>query len=932
MAYSYTRQSSMSDGDTITAALFNNEYNQLVNAFAYHSSTVGSTGHRHDGTAGHGGNIHTIGDLDFLNKIAVSGNTWGFFVEVSSAAVEQVRLSDGVLAPVTDSDIDLGTSSLEFKDLFIDGTAHIDTLDVDVNGTVAGTFGVTGATTLSSTLAVTGAVTGSSTLQGTTITATTAFVPDASDGAALGTSALEFSDLFLADGAVINFGDDQDITLTHSADTGLTTNGTFQATTITATTAFVPDASDGAALGTSALEFSDLFLADGAVINFGDDQDVSLTHVADTGILLSSTDQLQFGDSGTYIYQSADGVLDLVSDTEIEINATTIDMNGNLDLSGSLTMGSAAISEADIEQIDDLTAGTVTASKAVVVDSNKDIGTFRNVTIDGTFSDGNYTFDTSGNVSGLGTIGSGAITSSGTVQGTTITATTAFVPDASDGAALGTSALEFSDLFLADGAVINFGDDQDVSLTHVADTGLLISSTDQLQFGDSGTYIYQSADGVLDLVSDTEIELTATTIDINGNVDVSGTLTVAGALDFGDAVLSNVGAVQLDSIAGDGDTNTSITFSGSDVITIATGGSGRLTIGDGALSPVTDNEIDLGTSSLEFKNAYFDGTVTSDAFAGPLTGDVTGNVSGTAATVTTAAQTNITSLGTLTALTVDNLGINGNTITANSGALNLTPAGGSAIVLDGTINVDAGVVTGATSITSTAFVGDITGDVTGNASGTAATVTTAAQTNITSLGTLTTLTVDNVITNGTTIGHTSDTDLLTLGSAILTVAGEVSMTTLDIGGTNVASTAAELNLMDGGTSATSTTIVDADRIILNDNGTMVQCAVTDMKTYIGGGTSWQAVKTANFTAAAGQGVFANTTSSAWTVTLPAGTIGDEVSIIDYAGTFDSNNLTVAADGSEKIHGSTDDLTVATERAAFTLVFTDSTQGWLLKDK
>ena len=92
MAYSYTRQSSMSDGDTITAALFNDEYNQLVNAFAYHASTVGSTGHRHDGTAGHGGNIHTIGDLDFLNKIAVSGNTWGFFVEVSSAAVEQIRL------------------------------------------------------------------------------------------------------------------------------------------------------------------------------------------------------------------------------------------------------------------------------------------------------------------------------------------------------------------------------------------------------------------------------------------------------------------------------------------------------------------------------------------------------------------------------------------------------------------------------------------------------------------------------------------------------------------------------------------------------------------------------------------------------------------------------------------------------------------------
>jgi len=118
----------------------------------------------------------------------------------------------------------------------------------------------------------------------------------------------------------------------------------------------------------------------------------------------------------------------------------------------------------------------------------------------------------------------------------------------------------------------------------------------------------------------------------------------------------------------------------------------------------------------------------------------------TALTLTTAAQPNITSVGTLTTLTVDNLGINGNTITANSGALNLTPASGSAIVLDGTINVDAGVVTGATSITSTAFVGGLTGNVTGNASGTALTVTQAAQSAITSVGTLTGLQVDGGVT------------------------------------------------------------------------------------------------------------------------------------------------------------------------------------------
>ena len=83
------------------------------------------------------------------------------------------------------------------------------------------------------------------------------------------------------------------------------------------------------------------------------------------------------------------------------------------------------------------------------------------------------------------------------------------------------------------------------------------------------------------------------------------------------------------------------------------------------------------------------------------------------------------------------------------------------------------------------------------------TLTTAAQTNITSLGTLTALTVDNVTINGTTIGHKDDTDLMTVADGVLTVAGEVSMTTLDIGGTNVTATATELNIMDGVTSTTA---------------------------------------------------------------------------------------------------------------------------------
>ena len=98
-----------------------------------------------------------------------------------------------------------------------------------------------------------------------------------------------------------------------------------------------------------------------------------------------------------------------------------------------------------------------------------------------------------------------------------------------------------------------------------------------------------------------------------------------------------------------------------------------------------------------------------------------------------------------------------------------------------------------------------------------------------------------------------------------------------------------------------------------------------------GGTSWQAVITSGTTAAtAGNGYFCNTTAGAITLTLPSSpTIGDEVSFIDYAGTFDTNNLTIGRN-SEKINGAAADLTVATERAANTLVYTDGTQGWLLK--
>jgi hypothetical protein len=141
-----------------------------------------------------------------------------------------------------------------------------------------------------------------------------------------------------------------------------------------------------------------------------------------------------------------------------------------------------------------------------------------------------------------------------------------------------------------------------------------------------------------------------------------------------------------------------------------------------------------------------------------------------------------------------------------------------------------------------------------------------------------------------------------------------------------------VGLKAAGTVSSSYTLV-----LPTATGTVDQVIKTDGSgnlsfTDVAGGTSWQAVKTTGFTGAAGEGYFCDTTSAGFTATLPAGTLGDEISFIDYAGTFDTNNLTIAPDGAEKIQGSAASLTVSVERAGLTLVYTDGTQGWLLKDK
>ena len=141
----YIRQSSFSDGDTITAALFNNEYNQLLNAFS------NTSGHAHDGTTAEGPVIGLIGDAGETspnNKVLIdtTNNFIEFYVEVSSAPVQQLYISDGAIIPVTDSDVDLGTTSLRFKDTYTDTVTTTGNVSVGGNLTVTGTTTFNGGT------------------------------------------------------------------------------------------------------------------------------------------------------------------------------------------------------------------------------------------------------------------------------------------------------------------------------------------------------------------------------------------------------------------------------------------------------------------------------------------------------------------------------------------------------------------------------------------------------------------------------------------------------------------------------------------------------------------------------------------------------------------------------------------------------------------
>ena len=248
-------------------------------------------------------------------------------------------------------------------------------------------------------------------------------------------------------------------------------------------------------------------------------------------------------------------------------------------------------------------------------------------------------------------------------------------PSSADAEALGSASLEWADLFLADASTIQFGADQDVTLTHVHNTGLLLNTASVVQFRDSAINIGSPADGDLDINADDEIELNSTLIDINGNVEISGTAVTTGVHTFTAVPVFPNNTIETADIQADAIDGTKIA---DDAINSEHYTDGSIDTAHIADSQITTAKIaDANITTAKLNTALLTGA--TDIGAGIADADLIllddgagGTLRKSAAsriktyiadvTLTTAAQGNITSLGTLTTLTVDDITINGSTI------------------------------------------------------------------------------------------------------------------------------------------------------------------------------------------------------------------------------------------------------------------------------
>tara|TARA_Y100001938_G_scaffold94312_1_gene129202 strand:+ start:12735 stop:15746 length:3012 start_codon:yes stop_codon:yes gene_type:complete len=710
--YARTNTADIQSGQVVKSAPINAELNAIVTAFAF------SGGHNHDGSSTEGAYVGLIADTDALNKVVVdtSNNRVGFFSEVSSAAVEQIRIQDGSILPVTDNDIDLGASGTEFKDLYLDGTAHVDTLDVDENATIAGTLGVTGAVTANA-----GVVVDNITIDGTEIDLSSGdltldvagdIILDA-DGAdvLLKDAGTQYAALTNSSGnLIIKSGSTTALTfsganVTAAGEVSMTTldiGGTNVTSTaaelnildgVTATTSEL-NIMDGVTATTSELNIMDGVTSTTAELNIVDgDTSATSTTVADA-------DRVVMNDNGTMVQVA---VTDLAAYFDDEITAMP-----NLVTTAATTVGA-------------LDSGSITSGFG-----NIDIGS-DNLTATGTVSLGATSFNDNA-ITNVGDIALDSISADGTDINVAV----------SDNSATAFTIKQGSDAYLI---IDTANSSESVSIgTGISGTAITIGhGTSEVTIGDNLT--------------------------VTGNLTVSGTQTVV------DTVTMNAqNAIVFEGATADAhETTLTITDPTADRTIKLPNQSGTL--------PVLAADSDTAITSTPAELNILDGVTATTAELNILDGVtstatelniVDGNTSATSTTVADADRVVLNDNGTMVQVAVTDL----------------------AAYFDDEITAMPNLVTTAATTVGALDSGSITSGF--------GTIDTGSST-ITTTGLITggSLDIDDVLINGSTIGHTDDTDLITLANGVATVAGELSVTTLDIGGTNVTATAAELNVLDG---------------------------------------------------------------------------------------------------------------------------------------